>query len=486
MANSEEEEAEDASGALRPSSKSRKLSPPSTSMRHSAREKKPVQLPDLGYVDRSRGKKLPKGGAYEAAKKCERVLAQLCKHPCIGPFLTPVDVPGYGLVIKEPMDLGTVGNKLRGGEYGSPGEFIHDICKIWTNSWAYNEPGSDIFIATTEMSNFFENLLRELSDPQFTCPKPALPQLKKRPSRGTAVRKATSPELGPAGGVATSVTGAHGGPPSASVTSPVKSLSDKPMTIQEKAQLKQNLMKLPQEKLQGVMDIARQSDSGKQTDDVFEFDIDTLPTNACRELDRYVKKNMVSGHKLKTPIPKAERKPSVRKGNHQVSASSAPRNPDPRPERDHDHDPDSEVESKPPQSQLTLEQPIALARSNPDGYADVEEEDASSSDQKSKKQFPPTHQRQNQSKRDAEAEAEAEEKARLQKGPEADTMQAMALGPAHEHTVPPRLLDGYASNPNMPIAAPPPTRARGPEAEVEVATGQRPPKARSTTIASPP
>ncbi len=57
--------------------------------------------------------------------KAQKAVKGLLKLKVATVFSAPVsekEVPGYGLVIQNPMDLGTVLDKLKGGEYASAGE----------------------------------------------------------------------------------------------------------------------------------------------------------------------------------------------------------------------------------------------------------------------------------------------------------------------------------------------------------------------------
>lgn len=58
-------------------------------------------------------------------KLAQKVVKGLTKLDSAAPFLTPVseeEAPGYHSVVKEPMDLGTVLNKLKTGAYSSLGK----------------------------------------------------------------------------------------------------------------------------------------------------------------------------------------------------------------------------------------------------------------------------------------------------------------------------------------------------------------------------
>jgi len=60
------------------------------------------------------------------------------------PFAEPVDaeglnIPEYRLIVKEPMDLQTMDNKLKAGKYQNPAQFHADVVKIISNSYLFNE-----------------------------------------------------------------------------------------------------------------------------------------------------------------------------------------------------------------------------------------------------------------------------------------------------------------------------------------------------------
>jgi hypothetical protein len=69
-------------------------------------------------------------------------------------FRNPVDWKGspppnsglelldYCFLIKNPMDLGTVGHKLKDGRYQNVEEVFDDIQLIWDNCKIYNSPNS--------------------------------------------------------------------------------------------------------------------------------------------------------------------------------------------------------------------------------------------------------------------------------------------------------------------------------------------------------
>ncbi|KAL2134378.1 hypothetical protein VTI74DRAFT_297 [Chaetomium olivicolor] len=101
---------------------------------------KPVHPKDLVY-DTKRKKKLPLELRF-----CDEVLTELRKaknYDINAAFLQPVDpvalnIPTYHKVIKRPMDLGTMANKLGSGEYQSAKEFEKDFDLIIKNCRLFN------------------------------------------------------------------------------------------------------------------------------------------------------------------------------------------------------------------------------------------------------------------------------------------------------------------------------------------------------------
>lgn len=275
----------------------KKLDSKADHKRYSTREKKPVLNQDLGYVDREQGKKGLKGNymASEAFKKCERIMQQLKKHECAERFMQGTEHGGHG---KESMDLQTAERKLRLGEYTTTGQLALDIRKIWTNSWETSKPGTPVFISTTEISNFFEKLWKEVGDVPFGSEESnEILELKKQVSKVSgALRRMTTPSAV----VCARPSGSH----------QTKGPMEKQMSIQEKTQLKQNIMKLPQDKLTGVIQIIKDTVDTSNSRDTLEFDLDVLPPRTCRELELYVKKNLPLKHGKKKPAGPEPKKPS--------------------------------------------------------------------------------------------------------------------------------------------------------------------------------
>jgi hypothetical protein len=74
-----------------------------------------------------------------------RILSKLKDHPDSSIFLFPVDpivYPDYHDVIKNPIDLETMTEKLENNQYQSENDFKQDMELIFKNCFRYNLPGT--------------------------------------------------------------------------------------------------------------------------------------------------------------------------------------------------------------------------------------------------------------------------------------------------------------------------------------------------------
>jgi len=260
--------------------------------RQSSREKKPVNIQDLGYVDKEQ---VRKGSLInsEGYKKCEKVLNLLKKHPLANQFMmAPLDLPEYTMKIKEPMDLQTVEKRLKNGHYPSSFHFALDIRKIWNNSWLFNKDGTELHKLTYDISTYFEKLMKEVGDIQFvTEGSQEIQHLKKKIDKVQNTLKRID-SSGPGKGMQ-------------------KDIMDRPMTTQEKTALKNQIMNLSQDKLTGMIKIIQDTIDMSNNTQTLEFDIDSLTTRKCRELEQYVSRiNVIPKSTKKKPPPKTTKTPS--------------------------------------------------------------------------------------------------------------------------------------------------------------------------------
>uniref|UniRef100_A0A915DMP2 Histone acetyltransferase n=1 Tax=Ditylenchus dipsaci TaxID=166011 RepID=A0A915DMP2_9BILA len=78
------------------------------------------------------------------------------------PFRIPVDpealqVPDYFDIVKQPMDLGTISQKLSTGKYKNPWEFCDDVWLMFENAWLYNRKNSKVYKWCSQLSKIFIN-----------------------------------------------------------------------------------------------------------------------------------------------------------------------------------------------------------------------------------------------------------------------------------------------------------------------------------------
>jgi hypothetical protein len=93
--------------------------------------------------------------------ECYKVLDRCRRNQKAEAFKKPVDpvrmkIPDYPLVVKNPMDLTTVGEKLKIRVYKDPGEFAADVRLIWDNALLYNGRNHPVGVNAAAMSDFFE------------------------------------------------------------------------------------------------------------------------------------------------------------------------------------------------------------------------------------------------------------------------------------------------------------------------------------------
>jgi len=93
-----------------------------------------------------------------------RVIQHLIRSNKIAadPFLNPVpkSVPGYHEMIKEPIDLTSIRQKLDANAYKSRGELESDFFLMLFNAYTFNHPMNPVHQYATELENSFRDLMR--------------------------------------------------------------------------------------------------------------------------------------------------------------------------------------------------------------------------------------------------------------------------------------------------------------------------------------
>ncbi|KAM3065303.1 transcription initiation at TATA-containing promoter protein [Clarireedia jacksonii] len=127
------------------------------------REIHPPKNKDLPYSSMR-----PKSKKFSTELKwCEEVLAELKKpkhYPYSNPFLQPVDpvalqIPNYFTVIKQPMDISVVSEKLHNGSYSRAKEFESDVRLIFQNCFKFNPEGNGVRTMGKEFEEVFNTML---------------------------------------------------------------------------------------------------------------------------------------------------------------------------------------------------------------------------------------------------------------------------------------------------------------------------------------
>uniref|UniRef100_A0A4W3K9F6 Bromodomain PHD finger transcription factor n=1 Tax=Callorhinchus milii TaxID=7868 RepID=A0A4W3K9F6_CALMI len=97
---------------------------------------------------------------YEGLK---RVLRSLQAHKMAWPFLEPVDpndAPDYYGIIKEPMDLATMEERVQRRFYKKLTDFVGDMTKIFDNCRYYNPSDSPFYQCAEVLESFFVQKLK--------------------------------------------------------------------------------------------------------------------------------------------------------------------------------------------------------------------------------------------------------------------------------------------------------------------------------------
>ncbi|GBG86330.1 hypothetical protein CBR_g41323 [Chara braunii] len=298
-------------------------------------------------------------------KQCAAVLRKIQNQKNSWVFNEPVNwvqlkLYDYPKIIKKPMDLGTVRRKLESGVYGVPGPFAEDVRLVFSNAMTYNQPNSEVHDLAKDLLGMFEERYKNIEDKlaeeaiKFRVEEEALAALAgevKPPAevRGPASKVVNQPKTGPkvpqqqqlverrvpprsTAAVSTVNTGTgrqySGGkakppppPPAAAAATPTAlppslpppsppqqqsamepmAAGKRPMTMEEKRKLSQNLGQLPGEKLGHIVHIlSLRNPSLNQGEDEIELDIDSLDTETLWDLHSFVSSCMKSSRRNAT------------------------------------------------------------------------------------------------------------------------------------------------------------------------------------------
>ncbi|CAK9273231.1 unnamed protein product [Sphagnum jensenii] len=281
------------------------------------------------------GKLKSKGTTPEAArarrmgdilKQCSTLLKKMMSHKHAWVFNEPVDAEKLGLhdyhkVISNPMDLGTIKERIANGYYFSPTSFADDVKLTFANAMTYNPQGHDVYVMAQVLAGLFndrwKDIARKLEEEKLKIkveeetlalddtiamgqanPLQDIQEHLKRVE--TQIQSLAKSSSRPSPAVRPSL--AHGG------KQRPEFVQKRPMTFEEKRELSINLEKLPGDKLERIVQIIkkRNPDVGQNEDEI-EVDIDSFDNETLWELDRFITNCMKSrGKKAKKATQKAQ------------------------------------------------------------------------------------------------------------------------------------------------------------------------------------
>ncbi|KAM8979382.1 histone acetyltransferase KAT2B isoform 1-T1 [Sarcophilus harrisii] len=94
----------------------------------------------------------------------KNILQQVKSHQSAWPFMEPVkrtEAPGYYEVIRFPMDLKTMSERLKNRYYVSKKLFMADLQRVFTNCKEYNPPESEYYKCANILEKFFFTKIKE-------------------------------------------------------------------------------------------------------------------------------------------------------------------------------------------------------------------------------------------------------------------------------------------------------------------------------------
>ena len=120
------------------------------------------QPPDkAGRVTRNTEEKQDTEALYNTLKT---ILNGVKNHQSAWPFLNPVDrkvVPDYYDWVKYPMDLLTVGQRLKANYYCNKRLFIADMKRMFANCRGYNTPDTEYYNCAVVLEKYVNAKLRD-------------------------------------------------------------------------------------------------------------------------------------------------------------------------------------------------------------------------------------------------------------------------------------------------------------------------------------
>eukprot|EP00474_Spongospora_subterranea_P008829 CRZ09287.1 hypothetical protein [Spongospora subterranea] len=202
-------------------------------------------------------------------KACIRIIDDLIQNQYGHVFAVPVDwkaldLPTYPEIVRFPMDLGTIRDRLSNTFYTTLSAFIADVQLVWDNAKLFNLPKSFVHEATLEMERIWnrkkDNLKRERRR-----------SLNAPPAREVSLCDAPAPVS----------SGSH--------NHSVDLI--RPLTFMEKSKLRADIVRIPPDQYVKIASITG-TQAVPQTEScegrVVEIDIELLPPETLRRLQQFV------------------------------------------------------------------------------------------------------------------------------------------------------------------------------------------------------
>ncbi|TNN85701.1 Histone acetyltransferase KAT2B [Liparis tanakae] len=117
---------------------------------------------ETGWKPVGKGKELKDPDQLYSTLKT--ILQHVKSHPNAWPFMEPVkktEAPGYYQVIRFPMDLKTMSERLKSRYYTTRKLFMADMQRIFTNCREYNPPESEYYKCANLLEKFFYTKIKE-------------------------------------------------------------------------------------------------------------------------------------------------------------------------------------------------------------------------------------------------------------------------------------------------------------------------------------
>ncbi|XP_029658455.1 bromodomain-containing protein 3 isoform X3 [Octopus sinensis] len=152
--------------------------PPDVTISLRNKSRSPKSVPKAQHSSKNK-----KGKLSEQLKYCNVLLKELFAKKHAGyawPFYKPVDAELLGLhdyhdIIKKPMDLGSIKQKMDNREYKSAAEFAEEVRTIFTNCYRYNPQDSDVVMMAKKLQDVFEMKYAKMPDETPSTPEPPTP-----------------------------------------------------------------------------------------------------------------------------------------------------------------------------------------------------------------------------------------------------------------------------------------------------------------------